>query len=40
MAPEKSGHLYYVRNDVKNDGSHVFATTYEEHQANIRRFQR
>ena len=40
IEPEKSSYLFYVRNDVKNDGSHVFAKTFEEHQANIRRFQR
>jgi len=40
VEPEKSSYLFYVRNDVKNDGSHVFAKTFEEHQANIRRFQR
>jgi UPF0755 protein len=38
--PEKVDYKYYVRNDVKNDGSHVFARTLAEHEANIRRYQR
>ncbi|MHB2021195.1 MAG: endolytic transglycosylase MltG [Candidatus Xenobia bacterium] len=40
MAPMKTDDLYYVRNDVKNDGSHVFARTYEEHEDNIRKYQK
>jgi UPF0755 protein len=38
--PEKTGYRYYVRDDIKNDGSHQFATTLAEHEANIRRYQR
>ncbi len=40
MNPEKSDYLFYVRNDVKDDGSHVFGKDYSEHQQNISRFQR
>lgn len=40
MNPEPSQYLYYVRNDVKNDGSHVFSRTFEEHNDAIRRYQR
>ena len=32
--------LFYVRNDVKGDKSHVFARTFSEHQENIRRYAR
>ena len=39
MAPTKTDYLFYVRNDKKNDGSHVFTRTYEEHQAAIRTYQ-
>lgn len=38
--PKKSDYLFYVRNDVKNDGSHVFGRNFSEHQANINRYQR
>ena len=38
--PEKTAYKYYVRDDVKNDGSHQFAMTLAEHEANIRRYQR
>ena len=38
--PDKVDYLFYVRNDVKNDGSHVFARTLFEHQQNITKFQR
>ena len=38
--PESSDYLFYVRNDVKNDGSHVFGRDFAEHEANIGRFQR
>lgn len=40
MAPTPSKFLYYVRDDVKNDGSHRFARTDEEHNANRVRYQR
>ena len=38
--PAKSPYYYYVRNDVKGDGSHVFGRNFNEHQRNIRRYQR
>ncbi len=40
MNPKPSDFLFYVRNDVKGDGSHVFGRTYREHQRNIAKFQR
>ncbi|GMU58067.1 MAG: hypothetical protein AMXMBFR33_72130 [Candidatus Xenobia bacterium] len=40
MSPERSPYLFYVRNDVKGDGSHVFSRTYEEHNDAIRKYQR
>ena len=40
VSPEKTNYKYYVRDDVKNDGSHQFALTLAEHEANIARFQR
>ena len=38
--PEKTDYRYFVRDDVKNDGSHVFARTLDEHNRNIQRYQR
>jgi UPF0755 protein len=38
--PEKTAYKYYVRDDIKNDGSHQFAITLAEHEANIRKYQR
>jgi UPF0755 protein len=40
MHPKKSDYLFYVRNDVKNDGSHVFGRDFYEHEANIARYQK
>lgn len=40
MSPKKSDYLFYVRNDVKNDGSHVFGRDFYEHEANIARYQK
>lgn len=40
MSPTPSKYLYYVRDDVKNDGSHRFGRTDEEHNANRARYQR
>lgn len=40
IAPTRTPDLYYVRNDVKNDGSHVFARTLAEHNANIKKYQK
>lgn len=31
MSPTPSDYLFYVRDDKKNDGSHVFSRTYSEH---------
>lgn len=39
-APDPTPAKYFVRNDVKNDGSHVFATTLAEHEANRVKYQR
>lgn len=38
--PEKVDYKYFVRNDVKNDGSHVFARTLAEHERNRVQYQR
>jgi peptidoglycan lytic transglycosylase G len=38
--PKKSDYLFYVRNDIKNDGSHVFGRNFSEHQANIDKYQK
>ena len=38
--PDKVDYLFYVRDDIANDGSHRFARTLAEHEANIRRYQR
>lgn len=38
--PEKTDVKYFVRNDIKNDGSHVFARTLAEHEANIAKYSR
>jgi len=40
LEPERNDYLYYVRNDVKNDGSHVFSKTFNEHQAAIDKHQK
>lgn len=40
MNPEPSPYFFYVRNDLKNDGSHVFSRTFEEHNDAIRKYQR
>lgn len=40
LNPEKHDYLYYVRNDVKNDGSHVFSKTYQQHRAAIQKYQK
>jgi UPF0755 protein len=36
VMPADAPYLYFVS---RNDGSHVFATSYAEHQANVRKFQ-
>ena len=38
--PEKSDYKYFVRNDVANNGSHVFSRTLAEHEANRVRYSR
>ena len=38
--PKKSDFIFYVRNDIKNDGSHVFGRNYSEHQSNIYKYQK
>jgi UPF0755 protein len=38
--PEKVDYKYFVRNDLKNDGSHVFARTLAEHERNRAQYQR
>jgi UPF0755 protein len=37
--PTPSDYVYFVRNDVADDGSHVFAMTFEEHQRNLQQYQ-
>lgn len=39
-SPAHTEYYYYVRNDVKGDGSHVFGRNFREHQDNILRYQR
>lgn len=38
--PAQSDYLFFVRNGVADDGSHVFAKTLEEHERNRQRYQR
>jgi UPF0755 protein len=38
--PEKTGYRFYVRDDIKNDGSHRFAVTQAEHDRNVRDYSR
>jgi len=38
--PAQSDYLFFVRNGVANDGSHVFAKTLEEHERNRQQYQR
>lgn len=35
LEPADTSYLFFVANAQANDGSHIFATTYEEHQRNI-----
>ncbi len=39
-SPDGSGFKYFVRNDVRNDGTHVFAVTLREHEANRVKYQK
>lgn len=38
--PTKTDYYYYVRNDVKGDGSHVFSRNFTEHGNAIKQYQR
>jgi UPF0755 protein len=40
LEPKTTNYLFYVRNDVKNDGSHVFSTTFGEHNKAIKKYQK
>jgi len=40
LHPAEVDYLYFLRNDVKGDGSHVFAHTFEEHLANQAKYRR
>ncbi len=40
LNPEKTDYLFYVRNDVKNDGSHIFSRTLSEHNDAINKYQK
>lgn len=35
LEPEKHDYLYYHTNDEKNDGSHIFTKTFEEHESTL-----
>jgi UPF0755 protein len=39
-SPDGGGFKYFVRNDVRNDGTHVFAVTLREHEANRVKYQK
>lgn len=40
LYPASVDYLYFVRNDVKGDGSHVFSRTFEEHLENQAKYRR
>lgn len=40
VAPADTDYYYFVANDVAGDGSHVFAKTLEEHNANVEKYRR
>lgn len=40
LEPANADYIFYVRNDVKNDGSHIFSKTFQEHNAAIRKYQK
>jgi UPF0755 protein len=40
MSPTPSKYFFYVRDDIKNDGSHRFARNEDEHNSNRARYQR
>ena len=37
--PDESDYLFFVRNDLADDGSHVFARTLDEHEHNRLQYQ-
>lgn len=40
LFPAQVDYLFYVRNDVKNDGSHAFSRTFQGHNENIKKYQK
>lgn len=40
LMPAEEKYLYYVLNDKKGDGSHVFSVSYEEHERAIKNYQK
>ena len=40
LYPAEVDYLYFLRNDVKGDGTHVFSRTFEEHLANQAKYRR
>lgn len=40
LYPAKSDYFFYVRNDTKGDGSHIFTKTYSQHLEAIRKYQK
>jgi UPF0755 protein len=40
LRPAQVDYLYYVLNDKKGDGSHVFSATYEDHVRAIKNYQK
>ena len=38
--PAKTPYFYYVRNDIKNDGSHIFTRSLNEHNEAINNYQK
>lgn len=40
IKPANHEFYYYVRNDVLNDGSHIFTKNFEQHQAAIEKYQK
>jgi cell division protein YceG involved in septum cleavage len=37
--PEPGPWMYFVADEIACDGSHVFAETFEEHQANVNAYR-
>lgn len=40
LNPEDTDYFFYVRNDIKNDGSHIFTKTAAQHEQAIREYQK